>query len=155
MYPLGMAAAPKDESKDESFLFLLQESFCRGGESGPQWTVAEWLDNQGVEEYDRAGQGFQQIVQRTQAAGAPDLSPEAMDMLFMVCYDLDRFRRFVFETRFLNTFEIAEHTIEAIRSDDEELLDLGLQWIRFGLWREPTLKIRDEVIRAKKAQIGA
>ena len=36
-------------------------------------------------------------------------------MFYMACYDLDRFRRFVFETRFLQLFEVDEARVEALR----------------------------------------
>ena len=41
-------------------------------------------------------------------------------MFYMACYDLDRFRRFVFETRFLKLFDVDEARVEALRSDDQE-----------------------------------
>ena len=56
-------------------------------------------------------------------------------MFYMACYDLDRFRRFVFETRFLELFEVDEARVEAMRSDDQELLDFAIQWLRFRLFR--------------------
>jgi len=51
-------------------------------------------------------------------------------------------------------FEIPEDTVEAIHTDDVALMKLGFQWIRFALWKEPTLKVRDEVVQAKLAQAG-
>ena len=153
MYPLGRAAPPKGETKIEPFYFLLKEDHCMGTASERQWTVAEWLGNQGVEEYDRAGEKFQVIAQHEKLQTEEVLSPEAMDMLFMVCYDLDRFRRFVFESSFLKKFQVADATAEAIRNDDVELMGFGFDWIRFALWREPTIRIRQEVEEAKKNEL--
>jgi len=149
MYPLGQAAAAPKGEKDESFYFVMSEPFCHGAEAGAQWTVRQWIEDQGIEPYDRAGQGFQRLAQRSPAPGGEELSPQAMDMLFMACYDLDRFRRFVFETSFLEKFDVEPRVIEAIRTDDAELLELGFQWIRFSLWREPAMKLRPEALRAK------
>ena len=154
MYPLGRAAPPKQDTREETFYFLVSEEFCKGHETDKEWTVAQWLDNQGVSDYDQMGGFFQEIAQHERLQGAEDLSVEALDMLFMVCYDIDKFRRFVFGTKFLQTFEVAEETVEEIRTDDIALMKLGFDWVRFALWQEKTLKIREEIVEAKKAETG-
>jgi len=68
----------------------------------------------------------------------------------MACYDLDRFRRFVFETKFLNYFEVDETRTEVIREDNEELLEFAMQWLRFSLFGEKTMKIRSAVVEAHR-----
>jgi Fe-S-cluster containining protein len=155
MYPLGRAAPPKDgPQKGDPFYFLVEEEFCLGSKSGKEWTVSQWLTDQAVEDYDRIGEGFHDLVQRAPTGEeTPDLTPQAMDMLFMVCYDLDRFRRFVFESKFLEMFEVSEDRVEEIRRDDVTLMEFGFDWVRFSLWRQPTMKIRSEVVEAKKARM--
>jgi hypothetical protein len=81
----------------------------------------------------------------------PELTPQQVDMYFMACYDLDRFRRFVFQTRFLELFDVDEARVEALRTDDLELLDFAIAWLRFSLFRQKTLKIRRSVIEARRA----
>ncbi len=73
----------------------------------------------------------------------------------MACYDLDRFRRFIFESRFLELFEVDEARVEALRRDDEELLEFALQWLRFSLFQEKTMKIRQRGRRSKAPGWGA
>jgi Fe-S-cluster containining protein len=155
MYPLGRAAPPKEGVVDRAFHFMVEDEFCLGSRSDREWTVGDWLHDQGVDAYDRMGRAFQEIALHPGLQCEEALKPESMDMLFMVCYDLDRFRRFVFESSFLKTFALAEVTVDAIRSDDEALMALGFDWLRFALWREPTLKIRKDVIEAKKASMDA
>jgi hypothetical protein len=153
-YPLGRAAPPKSASGDDAaFYFLIQEDFCRGMGQAREWSVAEWLENQGVAEYDSHGRFFQEIAQDERLGSGKALTPEEMDMLFMVFYDPDKFRRFVFETKFLRMFQIADDRIEAIRTDDIELMKFGFRWIRFALWQEPALEIREEVVRGMKAAL--
>jgi hypothetical protein len=72
-----------------------------------------------------------------------------MDMLFMVLYDLDKFRRFVFESSFLAKFALPETEIEEVRTDDVALLRLGFRWLKFCLFGEQVMEIRDEVRQAK------
>jgi hypothetical protein len=75
-----------------------------------------------------------------------------MDMYYMACFDLDRFRRFVFETRFLSLFAVDEARVEALRADDEELLEFGMQWLRFSLFGEKTMKVKPDVAQARQTQ---
>ncbi|MCL5270801.1 MAG: hypothetical protein M1457_09700, partial [bacterium] len=154
MFPVGRAAPPSEESQEKTFYFMMRDEICEGVRSPQAWTIAQWLDDQGVADYDRAGRSFQAIVQDKRLSGQGELTPEALDMLFMVCYDLDRFSRFVFGTKFADMFEIPDTVIEAIRTDDEALMEFGFQWIRFALWREPTLKVREEVAQAYRAKAG-
>ncbi|MCL4401352.1 MAG: YkgJ family cysteine cluster protein [Acidobacteria bacterium] len=129
MYPLG---APRD-------------AFCQGHGQGQERQESEWLATQGVEEYEAMGQGFQQLMSDPFWDKAEALSPAQVDMFHMACYDLDRFRRFVFQSSFLSRFYVDEARVEAMRREDEELLDFGIQWLRFILFHERTMKIRQEV----------
>lgn len=47
----------------------------------------------------------------------------------MASYDIDRFKRFVFESRFLNIIDIDRKEIEKIRTDEVELMKFGLKYI--------------------------
>lgn len=156
MYPLGRAAPPEQEGGEEAtFYFLMHEDVCRGHNEPTDWTIAEWLSHQGVGEYDEMGVFFQRLAQDERLGGDTELTERQMDMLFMVLYDIDRFRRFVFTTKFLKMFEIADEAIEKLKEDDVALMKFGFDWVRFALWKEPTLTIRDEVAVARKAHIEA
>jgi len=50
MYPLGLASPRDKEASD--FYFVLKEDVCQGFNEQKQWTVQEWLDDQGMEPYD-------------------------------------------------------------------------------------------------------
>jgi hypothetical protein len=56
-----------------------------------------------------------------------------MRMAFMACYDLDKFRQFVFGSSFLKRFHVPEQRIQAIRSADEDLMLFGFDWVRLML----------------------
>jgi len=157
MYPLGMAAQKDTEDgwAGEKFYFLLEEPVCKGFEEGTkEWTVREWLEDQGIDEYDRWGDGYKELTlneyfDREQGI----LSPEKMHMLFTACYDLDKFREFVFESTLLQRFEIEEEFIEEMRTDDEELLRFGYLWLQFSLFGEPTMKMKPDVADAYKGNL--
>jgi len=112
--------------------------------------VREWIADQGIEEYEMMGASYQQLALHDYWESGPALTPQQAEMFYMACYDLDRFRRFVFESSFLSLFEVDEARVEALRHDDEELLEFALQWLHFSLFQEKTMKIRREVAEARR-----
>jgi Fe-S-cluster containining protein len=142
MYPLGAAEPKMITAEDRPFHFVLLEDLCHGHASGKSITVGEWLNNQGVEEFETMNASFKALTLHDFWDGKEELSPEQADMFFMACYDVDRFRRFVFETRLLQFFDVDETRVEAIRQDDEEMLEFAIEWLRFSLFHERTMKLR-------------
>jgi len=149
MYPLGVAKPKNPTPADRPFYFVLQEGLCQGHGQGKARTVHEWIEEQGIEEYEMMGASFQELVLHDFWNREAVLTPQQAEMFYLACYDLDRFRRFIFDSRFLKLFEIDEARVEALRSDDEELLEFALLWLRFSLFGEKTMKIRREVVEAR------
>ena len=73
-------------------------------------------------------------------------------MFFMVTTDVGAFRRFVFETRFLDTYAIDQDTIEMLKTDDIALLQLGFDWLKNVLFNEETINMKDDVLQAAIAR---
>ncbi len=152
MYPLGVAEPKNPSPSERGFHFLIREDLCHGHDQGPTLTVRQWLADQGIEEYEMMGASFRDLMLHDFWDKDEELKPEKMDMYYMACFDLDRFRRFVFETRFLTLFEVDEARVEAIRSDDEELLEFAMQWLRFSLCGDRTMRMRKNVAPGRGAQ---
>jgi hypothetical protein len=68
----------------------------------------------------------------------------------MACYDLDSFRRFVFESKFLDVFDLTKKDIEKIKKDEVELLKFALKWVKFGFIDHSALKVKESVLKAKE-----
>lgn len=151
MYPLGMAEPQNPNSSEHKFYFVLQEGLCHGHQQGEMLTVHEWIDSQGVEVFEMMGASFKQLMLNEFWEKGEPLAPEKTEMYLMACYDLDRFRRFVFETQFLEKFDVDETRIEAIAMDDVELLDFAMQWLRYCLFNEKTMRLRKTVLDAMKS----
>jgi len=142
MFPIGKASPKLDEA--DPFYFLMKEDVCVGWEEDTQWTIKSWIENQEVKKWDDAGEKFKDITLHD-FFSENKLSPPQMEMFHMVAYNLDKFRLFVFNTSFLNKFDVDAETVEKMKTDDEALLDFGYLWLRFALFREKTMKIKDEV----------
>ncbi len=143
MFPLGVAS-PKDEGKngEGEFYFILEEPVCRGGEESKQQSVDEWIREQGVEEYFKMGEYFKDVSLHGYFKKGRQLEPAKQEMFYTVCYNIDKFREFIFESSFLKRFEIDEETVRKVKDDDAELLLFGFNWLKYCLFGEGTIKVR-------------
>ena len=122
--------------------FVLRESHCRGFEQERFWKIEEWTRDQGLDRYNEWNNLWMSIITHPRLRSGTPLSTKQQQMFFLAGYNLDKFRDFVFESRFLAIFELAEETIEACREDDEALLRLSFNWLKFSLLQEPALQMR-------------
>jgi len=140
MYPVGLALPPARAGLDpEPMYFLFEDSHCDGGTQPQKWTVESWTENQGIPERERIEEGFRKLVSHPWFIGGRQLDPRRMQMFHMACYDLDGFRRFVFDSTFLERFELDQALVSQLRDDDEALLRFAFRWLRYALFAEPTM----------------
>ena len=125
-----------------------------GFEEQKEWKVEEWLENQGLDDYDEWGEAFKELtLNKFFEDEDATLPPEKMHMLFTACYDLDKFREFVYESTLLERFEVDEDFVEEMRVDDEALLRFAYLWLRFSLFGEKTMKMKPHVAEAFKGSV--
>jgi hypothetical protein len=70
---------------------------------------------------------------------------QTKQMFFLVSYNLDKFREFVFESSFLDRYEVDESTLNPIKGDEIELLKFGLKWLKWLLFKEGDFKLKPGV----------
>ncbi len=143
MYPLAMALPPVRAGQvPEPVFTLLEDGWCEGRGCGPEWTVDTWREDQNVLEQELVEKGFRDLVGHPWFIGGRRLDERRARVMLMACYDLDRFREMVFETSFLQRFEIPPETAAEMARDDLALLDFAFRWLRFALFGEPTIAVR-------------
>lgn len=152
MYPVGLAS-PKDKDARD-FWFLMCEDVCKGFAEDRAWTVREWLDDQGIARWDEFGQLFKELTLHDWWLKGKPLPPEKIEMFYTALYDLDRFRRFVFDSTFLRRFEVEPEKVEAMRQSDEELLRFAHRWLRFALFGDKTIEVRPEALGPRSGPRG-
>ncbi len=153
MYPIGLAS-PSDESMEsgaeEEFYFMMAEDHCLGvKECDRELTIREWIEDQGIAPYNEMGEYFKSVSMH-KLLHEIELTPQKMEMYYMVCYNIDAFKKFVFESRFTDVYEIEQETLDIIKEDDVELFKFGVDYLLFGLYNEPTIKVKSEVLKAKR-----
>ncbi len=156
-YPVGMAdfhEGGTDDADEEKFFFLVREPHCKGHEEPKQWTIGEWRADQGVDVRDEMNKEWLRLVMRRKSFGhQASLSDAAKRMFFMASTDLDTFRNFVFNSSFLDTYEVEPEIIASIKEDDVELMLFSFKYLAHTLFGAGELKIKEEKIQAKVAEI--
>ena len=144
MFPLGVASPKEINGTDgEDFYFIIEEPVCKGYFEEKNWTVAEWMRDQGVEKYDQWGKLYKEVSLHSFFEKGKKLTPPQLEMFYTVCYNIDKFREFVFDSTFLNRFVVAEETVLKIKDDDEELLKFGFEWLKYCLFGEKTMVLNN------------
>ncbi len=131
-YPLepAMSGDGKGGSTIESF--LVRHDHCLGHDKGEDWTAGQYMSDQGMTDYNEHNRAWARVAYMLFSEnrfGEKGKENPAMNMAFMASYNMNTFRRFVFESSFLKRFVVPEDRIEQVRADDTALMHLGFDWI--------------------------
>jgi hypothetical protein len=154
MYPLGKASPDTRNEVRKDFFFLLKEDVCKGFEQEREWTIRQWLEDQGIDEYDSMGQQFKALTLHPFFQEGKNLTPQKTEMFFMACYHLDKFREFLFESSFFDKFDVDRETCATLKTDDLELLKFGHDWLRFLIFGENTISIKSHIVEVEKKKLA-
>lgn len=152
-YPIGQGTLKKSGEKgpeDEEFYFFINESHCLGYEDDKKWTIKSWRIDQEVNIYDDMNRDWKAMQLRKNSPSQPELDDNTQAQIYMACYDIDKFRKFVFESRFLDTFDVDKETIKRIKTDESELMKFGFNYVKYILMVEQTLKFKAGVLEARE-----
>jgi len=147
-YPLGVASLTHkegaDDDDDDGFFFFVNESHCLGFEEETEWTIRQWRDDQGVDIHDEINAGWTDLLVRKRSF-PPNvkLTEQSKKMFFMVSYNIDRFKAFVFESSFLDRYDIDEATVRKIKEDEIALLEFGIKWLDGLLFKKDSFKLKE------------
>jgi hypothetical protein len=153
-YPVGKGIMMRESEKGpvpEEFFFFIREPNCAGYDQDKEWTIESWRKAQGVDIYDDMNREWAEIQLRRDNPGKPKLDKSKQPLIYMATYDLDRFRRFVFESGFLNMFDVDPEEIEKLKTDEIALMKFAFKYLKYILMLEETLKIKDEHLKKPDA----
>ncbi len=149
-YPVGKGLMIKGSEKGPvpvEYYFLIREPSCLGYEEDKEWTIETWRIEQGVDLYDEMNKEWSEIQLRRDNPGQPKLDPNKQPLMYMASYDIDRFRKFVFESKLLDILDIDNEEIEKIKTDEIALMKFGFKYLKYILMLEETLKVKEEYIK--------
>lgn len=143
IYPIGRAALKVDrENETREKFFIVDEEHCLGFGEDREWTLEEWMAGEGVDEYNVMNDQWLEILTSPRSLGRKEDIPRKIQMFFMASYNLDKFRRLILETRFLDLFQIKAEKVEALAVDDVRLMQFAFEWLKFSLFGVKTIQIR-------------
>jgi Fe-S-cluster containining protein len=143
MYPIARASIKLEQEKGarEKF-FVVRERHCLGFTGERAWSIKEWMADQRLDEYNAMNDRWLEIITSQRSLGPEKDLTRKIQMFFMACYDIDKFRKFVFESRLLQLFEIPSGVIGTMANEDTELMKFAFEWLKFSLFGINTIKIR-------------
>ena len=128
IFPLARAVALEDSRPCE--MFLAEEmSGCLGWQEPREITVSDYLEEQELLPYREANNRILRLLMHPARAGSVELSQEQTHAFIMALYNLDVFRQLVEGDDFARRFGVPPGRVAQALSSDEELLDLGQDWL--------------------------
>lgn len=135
-YPLERAVDRQSEKgKNSEYYFLTNHDYCKGHDEVNPLTVKEWIRNQRIDQYNLMNDLwtemdtlFRSNPWKGEGSGGPK-----QQMAFMICYDIDGFRKFVASENLVKKFSITKDQKRRMKQDDGELQKIGFEWLKLIL----------------------
>ncbi|CAB1077522.1 protein of unknown function UPF0153 [Olavius algarvensis Delta 1 endosymbiont] len=145
-YPLEPAYYGDRQNQLNIRCYIARHAHCLGHREDRAWTAEQWMADQGLDAYNEINARWAHIATllRRNPFGEKGLDSPAFKMAFMASYNLDTFRRFVFDSSFLTRFNVPAERLAAVRANDTDLLLLGFDWILRFLFGQGSLQEQDK-----------
>jgi Fe-S-cluster containining protein len=156
-YPIGLVSQRRqDEYVDRTAYAIVREPHCLGHDEDRPITIDEYRKEQGLEEYDKYGHGWRQLVLKKKSTGATVGKPSkrSLQLFFMACYDMDRFRIFINSEGFKQSFDVSEEEYKSFDQDDVALMEFGYRFLKQVLFAEQTIPMKDGAVDARINRTG-
>jgi len=154
-YPVALLSMRRsDEFTDRNAFALVKEAHCHGHNEPRQLTIDEYRKEQGLVEYDELGRGWRQLVLKKKSSGPVVGTPSkrSLQLWFMACYDLDRFRDFIASTAFNEAYDIPWNEMQKILSTDDELMLFAFRFLRQTMFGEESIKMKADAFDKRLAR---
>ena len=152
-YPVALLSLRRqDESTDRASYALVKEAHCLGHFEPQRQTIDAYRAEQGLPEYDELARGWRQLILKKKSSGPTVGKPSkrSLQLFFMVCYDVDRFREFVGSDGFRALYDIPADEMAAMLDDDVKLMLFGFRFLRQVLFGEATIAVNPEAAARQK-----
>ncbi len=135
IYPLarGLARSRETGILTEHYM-LLQEDHCNGFHNAPPLTVEQWIADQEIADYNRMNDMLLEIISMKNRLMPGPLDIKSRLTFHTACYNLDVFRKHIFENGIMNHLNLKPATLESVKNEDTRLLELGLKWVKYNLF---------------------
>jgi Fe-S-cluster containining protein len=136
LFPLGRASGFGGSGAFRDQFFFLQDlPGCLGREEAKIWSVAAWLEDQGVLPYIEINDRMLDLLFHPRREKGKALDDRQLQNLIVACYNLDVFRDFVLKEKLVESSCIDPETGAKIKTDDTALLTFGFAYLKATLFR--------------------
>ncbi len=143
--PWACRMFPLDEWTGGGYKVVTKAERCHGLSKGDDWQVKEWLKDQGATQAKEADGSFDALSGHQFMRELDITNDQILNMIITALFDVDGFREMVLKSSFLDKFDIDPDRVELLKTDDSVVLDLGFDWVRFGLLGQKTLTLKEGV----------
>ena len=153
-YPVALLAMRRQgETIDRDSYALVKEPHCLGHDEPRPITIADYRNEQGLPEYDDLARGWRQLILKKKSSGPTVGKPSkrSLQLFFMTCYDVDRFRAFVASDGFNEVYDLPPEELVETLADDVKLMRFGFRFLRQVLFGEETIPVKREAAEARRA----
>jgi len=145
-YPIGQGTMRRGSGEGPvggEFYFFIRDPNCLGYQEDKEWTIETWGIDQEVNLYDDMNKEWKEIQLRRDIHGH-SLDDKKQAMMHIASYNLDKFKKYVFESGLLDLFDIDKGENEKIKTDDVALMKFGFKYLKYILMLEETLKVKNK-----------
>ena len=134
-YPLERGVTGSEGKAIKEVYFLTQHSYCKGHKEEKQRNVKSWIRSQHLIDYNVKNDLWAEIdiLFRSNPWKGEGAGGEKQQLAFMVCYNIDGFRRFCSQHRLLQQFKLAKDFKKRMQTEDSELQKFGFEWLKLIL----------------------
>jgi Fe-S-cluster containining protein len=154
-YPVALLSMRRsDEYTDRNAYAMVQEPHCLGHQEPRRLTIDEYRTEQGLVEYDELARGWRQLILKKKSSGPTVGKPSkrSLQLFFLACYDLDRFRTFVASEQFSEVYELPDEELKTILTDDKEIMLFGFRFLRQVMFGEETIAMKSDALDKRLAR---
>ncbi|MCP3851535.1 MAG: YkgJ family cysteine cluster protein [Gammaproteobacteria bacterium] len=141
-YPLERAVENTgDNDNFKIHYFLTNHSYCKGHFEDRNYSIKQWERDQGLHEFNLYNELWAEVdafFSTNPWQGEGSAGP-LQQLAFMICYNIDDFRKYVEDNNLLKQFRIEKSEKNRIKKNDASLLKFGFQWLLHYLGGKPTL----------------
>lgn len=109
LYPLVRMKSLNDE-----YYHVVYEEFCEGHKQSREWSVREWIEDQGAKVYNEMNDIFMELVLGVYSMGKT-LNDDEMAKFYIACYDVDALRKLSDELGCRRKEDDVEQMLEGIK----------------------------------------
>ena len=151
--------ASQDESTDRASYALVKEAHCLGHDE-PRPPDHRRIPHRAgaAPSTTNSRRGWRQLILKKKSSGPTIGKPSkrSLQLFFMACYDVDRFRAFVASDGFRELYDLPRRrsSTEIARATTSKLMLFGFRFLRQVLFGEESIPVRAEAARTPPRELS-